>query len=101
MTLFPWEVVITFATDLSSRPELSWADGLSKVKKNCLGPAITFYGTVALSFVIPSEAEGSAVRRTFRGNAEFCPQTKIVISTEAYPDFLPRSTGRDHRCGFH
>ena len=53
MTLFPWEVVITFATDLSSRPELSWADGLSKVKKNCLGPAITFYGTVALSFVIP------------------------------------------------
>jgi hypothetical protein len=26
-----------------------------------LGPATTFYGTVALSFVIPSEAEGSAV----------------------------------------
>jgi hypothetical protein len=32
------------------------------------GPATTFYGTVALSFVIPSEAEGSAVPRTFRGN---------------------------------
>jgi hypothetical protein len=32
-----------------------------------LGPATTFYGTVALSFVIPSEAEGSAVPRTFRG----------------------------------
>jgi hypothetical protein len=32
-----------------------------------LGPATTLYGTVALSFVIPSEAEGSAVPRTFRG----------------------------------
>jgi hypothetical protein len=32
------------------------------------GPAATLYGTVALSFVIPSEAEGSAVPRTFRGN---------------------------------
>jgi hypothetical protein len=33
-----------------------------------LGPATTLYGTVALSFVIPSEAEESAVQRTFRGN---------------------------------
>jgi hypothetical protein len=33
-----------------------------------LGPTTIFYGTVALSFVIPSEAEGSAVLRTFRGN---------------------------------
>jgi hypothetical protein len=33
-----------------------------------LGPATTFYGTVALSFVIPSEAEGSAVPRTCLGN---------------------------------
>jgi hypothetical protein len=33
-----------------------------------LGPATTFYGTAALSFVIPSEAEGSAVPRTLRGN---------------------------------
>jgi len=33
-----------------------------------LGPATTLYGAVALSFVIPSEAEGSAVPRTFRGN---------------------------------
>jgi hypothetical protein len=32
-----------------------------------LGPTTIFYGTVALSFVIPSEAEGSAVLRTFRG----------------------------------
>jgi len=33
-----------------------------------LGPATTLYGTVAPSFVIPSEAEGSAVPRTLRGN---------------------------------
>ena len=32
-----------------------------------LRPATTLYRTVALSFVIPSEAEGSAVPRTFRG----------------------------------
>jgi hypothetical protein len=31
-----------------------------------LGPTTILYGTVALSFVIPSE--GSAVLRTFRGN---------------------------------
>ena len=33
-----------------------------------LGPATTIYGTKALSFVIPSEAERSAVPRTFPGN---------------------------------
>jgi hypothetical protein len=33
-----------------------------------LGPATTLYRTVALSFVIPSEAEGSAVPRTSLGN---------------------------------
>ncbi len=33
-----------------------------------LWPATTLYATVTLSFVIPSEAEGSAVQRTFRGN---------------------------------
>jgi hypothetical protein len=42
-----------------------------------LGPATTLYETVTLSFVIPSEVEGSAVPRTFRGNAEFCPQTNL------------------------
>jgi hypothetical protein len=36
-----------------------------------LGSATTLYGTVALSFVIPSEAEGSAVPRTSPGNAEY------------------------------
>jgi hypothetical protein len=34
-------------------------------EEKCLGPATTFYRTVTLSFVIPSEAEGSAVPRTF------------------------------------
>jgi hypothetical protein len=33
------------------------------------GAATIFYETVALSFVIPSEAEGSAVQRTFREQA--------------------------------
>jgi hypothetical protein len=31
------------------------------VMKKHLGPATALYGTIALSFVIPSEAEGSAV----------------------------------------
>ena len=31
-----------------------------------LSPVTTLYGTAALSFVIPSEAEGSAVPRTLR-----------------------------------
>jgi hypothetical protein len=43
-------------TTLSSRPEESWACGPPKLINNAFGPAITFHGTVALSFVIPSEA---------------------------------------------
>ena len=39
--------------------------------------ATDLYGAAALSFVIPSEAEGSAVVGIFRGNAEFHPQTKL------------------------
>jgi hypothetical protein len=38
------------------------------MESGCLGLANTLYGTVVLSFVIPSEAEGSAVPRTFHGN---------------------------------
>jgi hypothetical protein len=34
----------------------------------CLSSADDFHGTIALSFVIPSEAEGSAVLRIFPGN---------------------------------
>jgi hypothetical protein len=47
-----------------------------------LGPATTSYGTVALSFVIPSEAEGSAVPQTFRGNTEFTLKTKLSSRPE-------------------
>jgi hypothetical protein len=47
-----------------------------------LDPATTLYGTVALSFVIPSEAEGSAVPRTFRGNV-FRPQRSVTEKSAA------------------
>ena len=40
----------------------------TEAEEKRLGSATTFYGTVALSFVIPSEAEGSAVPRTCLGN---------------------------------
>jgi hypothetical protein len=40
----------------------------TEVMKKRFGPATTLCGTADLSFVIPSEAEGSAVPRTFRGN---------------------------------
>jgi hypothetical protein len=46
------------------------------------GPATTLYGIVTLSFVIPSEAEGSAVPRTFPGNAGFSPQKKLSSRPE-------------------
>jgi hypothetical protein len=42
-----------------------------------LGPATTLYETVALSFVIPSAAEGSAVPQNSLGNAEPCTQTEL------------------------
>jgi hypothetical protein len=35
-------------------------------------PATTLHETVTLSFVIPSEAEGSAVPRTLLGNTAAC-----------------------------
>ena len=47
-----------------------------------LGPATNFQGTIALSFVIPSEAEGSAVQRPFLGNSDFDPQTKLSSRPE-------------------
>jgi hypothetical protein len=65
-----------------------------------LGPATDFYGTAALSFVIPSEAEGSAVRGPLLETLNLS-SNKIVISTGAYPDFLPRVAGHGHVCGFH
>jgi len=65
---FSWKCGIHRKTKLSSRPERSV---VQRSAVHLLGPAPTFYGTVALSFVIPSEAEGSAVPRTFLGNTEF------------------------------
>jgi hypothetical protein len=47
-----------------------------------LGPATTFYGTVALSFVIPSEAEGSAVLRTSPGSAKSRPAKELSFRPE-------------------
>jgi hypothetical protein len=38
------------------------------VMKKAFGSETTLHRKVALSFVIPSEAEGSAVPRTFLGN---------------------------------
>jgi hypothetical protein len=39
-----------------------------KVMKNDFYPATTLHGSIALPFVIPSAAEGSAVPRTIPGN---------------------------------
>ena len=47
-----------------------------------LGPATTLCGTVALSFVIPSEAEGSAVPRTITGNVEYDAQIELSSRPE-------------------
>jgi hypothetical protein len=57
-----------FQTTLSFRPELSWACRPPKVMKNAFCPATALHGSVTLPFVIPSEAEGSAVPRTIPGN---------------------------------
>jgi hypothetical protein len=59
--------------------------------------ATTLYGTVALSFVIPSEAEGSAVPRTLPGNVFRqrnhgpCGPPKIMKNTSVrQPLFMER-----------
>jgi hypothetical protein len=43
-------------------------------------PATTLYATVALFFVIPSEAEGSAVPRTLHGNFFFCSYWATIVT---------------------
>jgi len=45
--------------------------------KNAFCPATALYGSLALSFVIPSAAEGSAVPRTFHGNVFSTERTRI------------------------
>src|ERR1700683_1240930 len=54
--------------NLSSRPEFSWAVGPPKEMKNGSHAATALHGRATLHLVIPSEAEGPAVQRTFRGN---------------------------------
>src|ERR1700677_2630520 len=39
-----------------------------RTRENAFCPATALHGSVALPFVIPSAAEGSAVPRTFAGN---------------------------------
>jgi hypothetical protein len=53
---------------------VKYRSGPPKLMKNAFHFATTLHGSAALPF---------------------------VISTEAYPDFLPRCTGHDHVCGFH
>jgi hypothetical protein len=53
-----------------------------KAMKNALFPATNFHENSALSFVIPSEAEGSAVPRASLGKAEFYPQTELSSRPE-------------------
>ena len=45
---FPRESCDSLATELSSRPEWSWACGPPKVMKSAFCPATTFHGSVAL-----------------------------------------------------
>jgi hypothetical protein len=62
-----------------------------QVDQKSFGPATTFYRTIALSFVIPSEAEGSAVLRTIRGNVLRPERTRISyhaeLATSTYAPF--------------
>jgi hypothetical protein len=49
-------------------PERVMAFGPRKVMKSGFCSATALHGSVALPFVIPSAAEGSAVQRTYPGN---------------------------------
>jgi hypothetical protein len=68
--------------NFSSRPVESWACGPPKVTKNILRTATTLHGRVPLPFVIPSEAEGSAVPRTIPGNV-FSTELQIDLTIGA------------------
>jgi hypothetical protein len=72
-------------------PSGGWACGPPKWLKNAFRPVTTVHGSVALPFVIPNEAEGSAVPQTIPGNVfrqRSClppPKvTKISCSTVAF-----------------
>jgi hypothetical protein len=50
--------------------------------KTLFCPATTFHDNATLSFVIPSEAEGSAVPRTSPGNPELYARTDLSSRPE-------------------
>src|ERR1700730_12777322 len=52
---------------------------MGKVMKNAFGPTTPFHGSIALPFVIPSEAEGSAVPRTSPGNVFDRARSKLWL----------------------
>jgi hypothetical protein len=56
-----------------------------------LRPATTLYRTVAPSFVIPSEAEGSSVLRTLPGGVSSEQAEKCAAYLFAKLSILPRS----------
>ena len=64
------------------RPGLSSAVPVQIRFEKRLGSETNLYGTVGLSFVIPSEAEGSAVPRTSPGSAEYYAQTELSSRPE-------------------
>jgi hypothetical protein len=70
--------------DLSTslRPEESWACGPRQGMKKLFVQRPLSQGSVALLFVIPSAAEGSAVPRTFPGNTESRSATNLSSRPE-------------------
>jgi hypothetical protein len=84
MTNFPnRQTAAQGSTNSSSRPEESWA------MKNAFCSTTTFLGSIALPFVIPSEAEGSAVPRTSPGNVFRQSSVQVVAQTESRIGHLP------------
>jgi hypothetical protein len=63
---------------------------ISAFNRRSAHPGSKTNGSAALPFVIPSEAEGSAVPRTFLE----------MFFDGAKPDFLPRGTGHGNVCAF-
>jgi hypothetical protein len=79
--LFHEREEILAVTDPSCRPGCHGPVVIQGDQKR-LGPATTVCTAVVLSFVIPIEAEGSAVPRTLHGNAEFNPLTELSSRPE-------------------
>jgi hypothetical protein len=68
---------LRFTQLCNPRPEFFIGLWLIQTDEKRPGPTATLYETIALSFVIPSEAEGSAVPRTFPGNVESSLHTAL------------------------